>query len=232
MSEIQYIVQDCTALYCEVYYCVLLIGVDKILETVEMPFSLRPPIITTPLTTDSKMAPWLKWHLSDPKNVTWPEMIFLQHSCTVLIVEVYIIVPILACLQPLLIVKLWLSFFPHQKIIITFQANEIHCFVEMAVRLGKLYSQLLEVTGYNNPCMNASFYAFTLPNSVNRWMGCFLLSFTDSVFVAGSVQRGSLASEWEGTQTMITPALTHLVGPSSLCLDWWHRITGKTFTSR
>lgn len=49
--------------------------------------------------------------------------------------------------------------------------------------------------------------------------GYFALGFTDSVFVAGSVQRGTLASELDETQTMITPALTRLVGPSSLCLD-------------
>lgn len=40
-----------------------------------------------------------------------------------------------------------------------------------------------------------------------------------SLFVAGSVQRGTLASEWEGTQTTVTPALTHLVGPFCLCSD-------------
>lgn len=34
--------------------------------------------------------------------------------------------------------------FSHQVIIITFQANVTHCFVEMAVKLGKLIPQLLE----------------------------------------------------------------------------------------
>lgn len=62
--------------------------------------------------------------------------------------------------------------------------------------------------------------------------GHFSLSLTTAVSAAASVRRGTLASKWDGTQTTITPASTRLVGPSCLCLDWWPRITGKTFTSR
>ena len=37
--------------------------------------------------------------------------------------------------------------------------------------------------------------------------------------VAGSVQRATAARKEDVTQTLVIPALTHLVGPSSLCLD-------------
>lgn len=40
--------------------------------------------------------------------------------------------------------KLWFSLSSHQVIIMSFQATEIHCFVEMAVKLGKFIPWLLE----------------------------------------------------------------------------------------
>lgn len=64
------------------------------------------------------------------------------------------------------------------------------------------------------------------------WIHPQLANVTDAVLVAGGAQRGMFASEWEPTPTMATPVSTHLVGPSSLCSDWWHRTTGRTFTSR
>lgn len=85
-------------------------------------------------------------------------------------------------------------FFCCQKIIITFLANEIRCSVEIQVKLGKHCS----------------------PSS---WIICIYPNLTDAVFVAGAVQRGMLASEWERTQIMATPASTHLVGPFSRCSD-------------
>lgn len=42
--------------------------------------------------------------------------------------------------------KVWICFFSHQVIIMFFQTNEIHCFVEMAAKLGKL---IPEKTWYN-----------------------------------------------------------------------------------
>lgn len=98
-------------------------------------------------------------------------------------------------------------FFWHQKIIITFLANEIHCSVEMALTLGK-------------------------HRSPSSWIHLHLPNLTDAVFVAGAVQRGMLASEWEGTRIMATPVSTHLVGPSSRCSDWWRKTPGSTFTGR
>lgn len=43
--------------------------------------------------------------------------------------------------------------------------------------------------------------------------------FSDSLFVAGRVQRATAARKEDLTQTLVIPALTHLVGPSSLYLD-------------
>lgn len=103
--------------------------------------------------------------------------------------------------------KTEIFFFCRQKIIITFLKNEIRCSVEMAVTLGKCCSSLL-------------------------WIHLRTPNLMDAVFVAGAVQRGMLASEWERTPIMATPVLTHLVGPSSRCSDWWRKTPGSTFTGR
>lgn len=103
--------------------------------------------------------------------------------------------------------KTYFFFFCCQKIIITFLANEIRCSVEMPVKLGK-------------------------HRSPSSWIICIYPNLTDAVFVAGAVQRGTLASEWERTRIMATPASTHLVGPFSRCSDWWRKTPGRTFTGR
>lgn len=94
-----------------------------------------------------------------------------------------------------------------------------------------LNSNLWEVIEGNKPHASASVSDSMLPHSQMAAVR-FSLSFTAAVFVAGSVQRVTRASKWDRTRTMAIPALTRSVGPSCLCLDWWPRITGKTFTSR
>lgn len=64
------------------------------------------------------------------------------------------------------------------------------------------------------------------------WIHPHLPNLAEAVLVADGVQRGTFAREWEGTRIMATPVSTHLVGPSSLCSDWWHKTTGRNFTSR
>lgn len=140
-------------------------------------------------------------------------------------------IAIFTCLQPLLQIMTFLSFPIRASLLPSRKTRSTPLWEQQWGRVS-LSSNLWEVIEGNKPLASASVSAFMLPHSA-KWQRCaFHQASQLTVFVAGSVQRGTRASKWERTPTMATPALTRLVGPSCLCLDWWRRITGKTFTSR
>lgn len=78
-------------------------------------------------------------------------------------------------------------------------------------------------------CKNVSFWHLQQPYRVERDLEA-RTAIVDSLLI-GSAQKDTPAWRLGGTQTLATPVLTLLAGPSWPSSDSWPRTTGRTFSS-